>query len=113
MAAMMALSLWKTIWKLSLMASSTTPVSPIVIDERSGQRATTFLIIVSKVGKRVPKIQLSSPCKMSKPFGRGFKMAQYSFKKLNSHSVKQRNSNLVQSSFNSNQEFSETRTTAL
>ena len=30
-------------------------VSPIVSDERSGRRATTFLIIVSKVGKRVPK----------------------------------------------------------
>jgi len=36
-------------------ASSIAQASPIVIDERSGLRATTFLIVASKVAKRLPK----------------------------------------------------------
>ena len=61
----------KILWKWYLIAFSMQSTSPIVIEESLGFIAFTFLMIVSKVGSRLPKKQLSSPCNMSSPLANG------------------------------------------
>ena len=93
-------------------ACSIAPASSMAMEERLDLTATTFLIIISSIGKRVPKQQLSSPCKMSSYLERGFQTMTYSFKNISSHSLKYRSSRLVPSLFNSANELSVTQTTA-
>ena len=85
------------LWKQCLIAFSIQSTSPSVIEERSAFTVLTFLMIVSKVGSRVPKKQLSSPCNKSSPLESGLSTAQYLFKKVISLSLKQRTSILVHS----------------